>query len=297
VRAAPSGPKDEAPSRALKVVGSLLAPTTVLTALLFYFGVRHATFFCEWFGVHHSVLALSAPDCLIRSADGVFVPLTALSAAALAALWGYRFLHAALAPKTWRVLARRAVPVLVALGLALLLLGLTGLAVPGLLYAVPGLPGVCVALGVISFPVAERLHATVAGKHVTGVVPVMRWTFTFVLASVGLSWAVNDYSAAIGSARGYEYETKLGTMPGTVVFSTKDIGVRGPGVTTTACTAADSAYRFRYDGLVLVLQSGGQSLLLPKGWKRRDGVALVLPRPGNVRLEFSPPGAQRDGSC
>jgi len=69
VRAAPARPKDEAPSRALKIFGSLLAPTTVLTALLFYFGVRHATYFCEWFGVHYSVLGLSAPDYLIRSAD------------------------------------------------------------------------------------------------------------------------------------------------------------------------------------------------------------------------------------
>ncbi|GHH28828.1 hypothetical protein [Lentzea cavernae] len=297
MRAAPARPKDEAPSRALKVFGSLLAPTTVLTALLFYFGVRHATYFCEWFGVHYSVLGLSAPDYLIRSADGMFVPLTVLSAAGLAALWGYRFLHSVLAPKTWRVLARRAVPVLVALGLVFLLLGLTGLTVPLLLYAVPGLPGVCVALGVISFPLAERLHATVAGRHATGVVPVVQWTFTFVLASIGLFWAVNDYSAAVGAARGYEYETRLGTLPKAVVFSTKDIGFHGPGVSMTSCTAPDSAYRFRYEGLVLVLQSGGQSLLLPKGWNRRDGAALVLPRSGDVRLEFSRPEADRDPTC
>lgn len=277
--------------------GSLLAPTTVLTALLFYFGVRHATFFCEWFGVHYSVLGLSAPDYLIRSADGMFVPLTVLSAAGLAALWGYRLLHSVLAPKMWRVLARRAVPVLVAFGLVFLLLGLSGLAVPLLLYEVPGLPGVCVALGVISFPLAERLHATVAGRHATGVVPVVQWTFTFVLASIGLFWAVNDYSAAVGEARGYEYQTKLGTMPRTVVFSTKDIAFHGPGVTMTACTAADSSYRFRYDGLVLVVQSGGQSLLLPREWNRRDGAALVLPRSNDVRLEFSRAEAERDGSC
>jgi len=297
VRAAPARPKDEAPSKALRVFGSLLAPTTVLTALLFHFGTRHATFFCEWFGVHYSVLGLSAPDFLIRSSDGMFVPLTVLAAAGLTALWGYRFLRSALTPRTWRALARRAVPVLASLGIVLLLLGLTGLVVPALLYAVPGLPGVCVALGVILFPVAERLHATLAGKSAAGVVPVLQWTFTFVLASIGLFWAVNDYSAAVGQARGYEYETKLGTMPETIVFSTKDIGVRGPGVNATACTAQDSAYRFRYDGLVLVLQSGGQSFLLPKEWNRRDGVALVLPRSGDVRLEFSPVGAERERSC
>ena len=297
MRAGPTRPKDEAPSRGLRVFGAILAPTTVLTALLFFFGTRHATYFCERFGVHYSVLGLTAPDYLIRSADGMFVPLTVPAAAGLAVLWGYRFLHAALAPRTWRVLTKRAVPVLVSLGVVLVSLGIAGLAVPTLLYAVPGLPGVCVALGVISFPVAERLHATVSGRHVAGAVPVVRWTLTFVLASIGLFWAVNDYSAAVGSARAYEYETKLGDMPETVVFSSKDIGVRGPGVTATPCSAPDSAYRFRYDGLVLVLQSGGQSVLLPKGWNSRDGVALVLPRSGDVRLEFLPVGAQRDRVC
>ncbi|MFI6094459.1 hypothetical protein ACIA8G_02835 [Lentzea sp. NPDC051213] len=297
MRAAPARPKEEAPSKALRVFGSLLAPTTVLTALLFYFGTRHATFFCEWFGVHYSVLGLSAPDYLIRSADGMFVPLTVLAAAGLVVLWGYRFLRSALAPRTWRVLTRRAVPVLVSLGFVLLLLGLTGLAIPALLYAVAGLPGLCVALGVILFPLAERLHATLSGKHAAGVVPVIQWTFTFVLATIGLFWAVTDYSAAVGQARGYEYETKLGELPETVVFSTKDIGVRGPGVTMTACTAADAAFRFRYDGLVLVLQSSSQSFLLPKGWNSRDGVALLLPRSGDSRLEFSPARGERERSC
>ncbi|WP_330274937.1 hypothetical protein OG205_04355 [Lentzea sp. NBC_00516] len=297
MRPAPARPKDEAPSKGLRVFGSLLAPTTLLTALLFYFGTRHATFFCDWFGVHYSVLGLTAPDYLIRSSDGMFVPLTVLAAGGLATLWGYRFLHSALAPRTWRALTRRAVPVLVSLGLVFLLLGLTGLVLPRLLYAVPGLPGVCVAVGVILFPAAEHLQTTLSGKRAAGVVPVIQWTFTFVLASIGLFWAVNDYSAAVGATRGYEYQTRLGTLPQTVVFSTKDIGIRGPGVTTTACSTADSVYRFRYDGLVMVLQSTGQSLLLPKEWNQRDGVALVLPRSGDTRLEFSRPEAQRDRSC
>ncbi|MET9229202.1 hypothetical protein [Lentzea sp. NPDC003310] len=297
MRAPAARPKDEAPSKALRVFGSILAPTTVLTALLFFFGTRHAYFFCEWFGVHYSVLGLTAADYLIRSADGMFVPLTVLAVAGLAVLWGYRFLHAALAPRTWRVVARRAVPLLVALGLVLVLTGLTGLAAPGVFRAVAGLPGLCVALGVVLFPVAEHLHASLSGRQATGVVPVVQWTLTFVLASIGLFWAVNDYSAAVGEARGYEYETKLRTMPETVVFSTKDLGIRAPDVTATPCAAPDSAYRFRYDGLVLVLQSGGQSFLLPKGWNARDGVALVLPRSADVRLEFSPVGAVRDRTC
>ncbi|MEV6716782.1 hypothetical protein AB0M48_32655 [Lentzea sp. NPDC051208] len=194
-------------------------------------------------------------------------------------------------------------PVLVSLGLVLVL---AGLAAPALFHRAAGLPDVCVALGVLLFPVAEHLHTSLSGKQPAGVVPVIQWTLTFVLASIGLFWAVNDYSAAVGEAGGYEYETKLRTMPETVVSSTRDLGIRAPDVTATPCTAPDSAYRFRYDGLVLVLQPGGPSFLLPKGWTRLDGVALALPRSGDVRLltpriaspygtgDPAPPGDLRD---
>jgi len=130
-----------APARALKIVGSVLAPTTVLAALLFYFGTQHVNGFCSWFGVHYAVLGLSVSDYLIRAADGMFGPLTFAAAIGLGAVWGYRLLEARLSPTAWRNLTRRSVPVMVVSGLGLVALGITGLAVPSLLYPLPGLPG------------------------------------------------------------------------------------------------------------------------------------------------------------
>src|SRR5918911_1335418 len=40
---------------ALKIAGSIVAPTTLLTALLFYFGLLHAYWFCQYFGVNYTV--------------------------------------------------------------------------------------------------------------------------------------------------------------------------------------------------------------------------------------------------
>ena len=285
-----------APSRALKVFSSILAPTTVLTALLFYFGSQHANAFCGWFGVHYSVLGLTVSDYLIRASDGMTVPITVVAATGLATLWAYRLLESRLSSRAWQTLLRRIVPVLAVAGVVLVGLGLTGLADPALLYRLPGLPGLCIAVGFVLFPLADRVHQVRTGRRDSPVGAVVQWTFTFVLVTVGSFWAVTDYSSAVGELRAYEYEVGLPKMADTVVFSAKDLGVRARGVTMTRC-APDAQYLFRYDGLVLVLQSGGTSFLLPRQWNRVDGVAILLPASAGIRLEFAPSGTGRDRAC
>ncbi|MGH3881585.1 MAG: hypothetical protein ACRDSK_31570 [Actinophytocola sp.] len=295
-RVAPEDGPTTAPSRALKVFGSILAPTTVLAALLFYFGTQHANGFCSWFGVHHSVLGLSVSDYLIRAADGMVVPLTAAAAIGLAAVWSYRLLESRLSPTAWRNLLRRVVPAMVASGLGLVALGIVGLAVPSLLYPLPGLPGLSIAVGIVLLPLADQLHQVRVGRRPALVASVVQWTLTFVLVTVGPFLAVTDYSTAAGEMRGYEYETRLGEMADTAVFAEKDLGIRARGVRVTPC-GAESAYRYRYDGLVLVLQSGDTYFLLPREWNRQDGIAVVLPASARVRVEFAPNGTARDRLC
>jgi hypothetical protein len=54
------------------------------------------------------------------------------------------------------------------------------------------------------------------------------------------------------------------------------------------CRDARSAYPYRYEGLVLVIQSANQYVLLPQSWTPDTGVAVVVPRTDTVRLEFVP---------
>lgn len=118
-----------------------------------------------------------------------------------------------------------------------------------------------------------------------------------MLVSIGLFWAVTDYSAAVGQQRAAQYQRALPAMPDAVLFSAKPLGITADWVTVTACREPDSAYGFRYDGLALVLKSGGQFLLLPKTWTPRTGVAIVLPDSADVRLEFALPGGTAGQSC
>jgi hypothetical protein len=76
-----------------KFLGSVVAPTTLLTALLFYFGWLHAYWFFRSLGVHSTVLDLSTRDYVQRSVDSLFVPIVVMAAVAVPALWGHARLH------------------------------------------------------------------------------------------------------------------------------------------------------------------------------------------------------------
>ena len=75
------------------------------------------------------------------------------------------------------------------------------------------------------------------------------------------------------------------------------MSLAAPCVQETACQALDAVYAFRYDGLKLVLQSGGQYFFLPTDWRRGDGVAFLIPRSDSVRLEFTTADENRGDTC
>ncbi|MET9295327.1 hypothetical protein [Streptomyces sp. NPDC003077] len=138
-----------------------------------------------------------------------------------------------------------------------------------------------------------------AARPHTGWAAVAEWTVVFVLVGLSLFWAANDYAAAVGRSRAREFVAGLAGEPTAVLYSARDLSLGAPGVRRTRCHDDRAAYRFRYDGLKLLLQSGNQYVFLPERWTPADGVAVVLPRTDSVRLEFGPPGfgAGRRPTC
>ena len=113
-----------------------------------------------------------------------------------------------------------------------------------------------------------------------------------MLALVGLAlfWVANDYSAEVGRTRAQQFVAELPSLPNVQLYSAHSLSLSAPGVQERRCHTADATYRSRYDGLKLVLQSGDMYLLLPAQWSRFDGVAILLPRDRDLRLQFSPAG-------
>jgi hypothetical protein len=283
----------------LKIVGSIVAPTTLLTALMYYFGRLQAAGFYWYLGAPVSVLDLTVQDYLNNSADGLIPPLIVAAGTALLALWVHQLLLAALSVGTRRIVLRVLMPVAAVAGLVLL-----SLAIP----TFPSFPearGLSLSIGVLLLFYATRLLRLLSAERrpeqVSRRAPttaiVAEWGAVFILVSVGLFWAVGSYAIGAGIERAYQLETSLPSRSDVVVYSEKRLSLQAGGVREVTCQYPDAAYGFRYEGLKLVLQSGNQYLFLPAGWTRADGAAMLIPRSDALRLEFSAPGQVGRASC
>lgn len=285
----------------LTIVGSIIAPTTLLTGLLFYFGRLHITGLFRYLGVNFTVLDLTLQDYLVRAADGLFVPLAVAAATALLLLWIYGFVMRALPAATRLRLARRGAPLVGLAGIVLLSLAAVGLGESTVFASVPELPGLCLVVGILLLAYAVRLfrslRAATRAPTTPAAIVVAEWGAVFLIVSIGLFWAVGSYAIGVGASRGQQIEQQLSITPDAILYSEKSLSIRGPGVREVTCEGSDVAYRFRYEGLKLVLQSGEQYLFLPASWSRLDGAAVVIPRSEALRLDFSTPGAPPADRC
>ncbi|MFI6294793.1 hypothetical protein ACIBEJ_24605 [Nonomuraea sp. NPDC050790] len=266
-----------------KILGAVVAPATVLTAIFFYFGWSRAYWFYDYLGVDSSLLGLTTRDYVFLSVDGLFVPLVTAACAGLAVLvvrWARTRLRVRVTPAP-RVL----VPLMLVAGLLLFLNGVSRIFGETVLNRGLAIAPLSLAAGVLLLVYAPRLTGITRPHWVA----LLELAVILVLVGMSLFWAANDYSAAVGRSRAREFVAQLSKAPDVVLYSAHGLSLRHvPGIKRSRCEDPDTAYRFRYDGLKLVLRSGEQYLLVPADWTRADGVALLLPQSDTLRLEFSP---------
>ena len=65
----------------------------------------------------------------------------------------------------------------------------------------------------------------------------------------------------------------------------------------SACSESDAGYRFPYEGLRLLLRSGGHYFFLSLDWTHGSGVPMVVPEREAVRLDFSRSDAPERQAC
>jgi len=290
-------PASGLPPQLIKILGAIVAPTTLLTALLYYFGWSHAYWFCDYFGVNSTVLGFTSTDYMMRSVDALFVPLTVAASAALLAVWGHTALRARLAagsrPRALRVL----VPAAMVLAGLLVLGGFVSVFTTTVLSEHLVAAPLSLGFGVLLLVYALHLQRLVTGRAQAagssrgrgrGWSAAAEWAVVFVLVGLSLFWAATDYSAAVGRSRAGDFVAGLARYPSVVVYSARSLSLRAPGVTQVRCQDPEAAYRYRYDGLKLVLQSGDEYLFLPAKWTAASGVAILIPKSDSLRLEFFP---------
>jgi len=267
---------------ATRLITEFVAPATLLTGLLFFFGWGHAYWFFNYFGVNSASLGLGQSDYLMRSVDGLFIPLAALAILVLAVAWG-RLLGERFLPPSVRHPGEWAPRAAAVLGVLLVLNGISALFVATIFNHGLAVAPLSIAIGIgILFHLMHR-----SGTAGPAWLAVTEWLAVFLLVGLSLFWAAFDYSAAVGRSRAAQFVDELPDAPETIVYSESRLNLNAPGINEVRCAGdPELAYGFRYDGLVLLWQTGDEIVLLPRSWTRSDGVAVVLPRDAGVRLEF-----------
>ncbi|MFC3455282.1 hypothetical protein [Amycolatopsis speibonae] len=274
------------PAHALRLVGAALANTTLLTALLYYFGLVETQTYFGYFRVHYTLLGQTPDEIFGRGVDGVLLPLTGAAGAILLFLVLTRFLKIRLGEVPWTRLLRICSPVAGGLGLVLLV-STTAIALdPEPFRDYPGVPGLGFAIGVLMTLFSWR-HWT-SRRTGSARASLAELVTGYVLVSIGLFWAVGDYSGAVGTTRGFEAAGVIPTRPAATLYSAESLNLTANGVLEVKCADPEAAYKYRYTGLKLLLQSGGQYVFLPANWRISTGVAFVIPKTEKQRLEFGP---------
>jgi hypothetical protein len=286
----------------LQVLGSVVAPTTLVTALFFYFGLLYAIAYYRYLGVNYSFLELPFDGVLVLSAQTAVLPLAVLAAAALVALWVY---HLPIAPSSHagrRLLTAGLLPVVASGGAVLLGLAVAdavaGAAVFGDLREGRGLS---LSVGLVLLGYAGRLRRRLlpardrAGAPLA--VAVARWACVCLVFGVGLFWTFGSYALRMGDQDARAFTARLACAPDVVLYSQHSLGLGSAGVREEHVPGGEQGYVFRYAGLKPVPEPGSGYLLLPADWAPAARPAILLPRSDSLRLEFVTAPRSRAVGC
>lgn len=279
--------------RAVDVIGQVLIPAGVVTALLYYFGYTRERAFFSYFGVHVGTLDFGSSDYVLRSAQAVFSPLAALFVGGLVVLLVHQLVRAARreeAPTWWRAAW---------IGVVVVSLGLLGVGVSGL-FLRPELPGPrasAVALGVGALLLEYAVWMSTADPRLPPSVLEtvessrgQRRSLVVGIALVAAFWwtATAAHQNGIASARAVQ--ASLEARGEAVVLSDQRLGItRATGVVAEPLSK-DAGFAFRYTGLRVLVSNGDQWFLVPRGWTRDNGdTVIVLPhRAEGLRVDLRP---------
>jgi hypothetical protein len=277
----------------LEFVALVAAPTTIVTALAFFFGWTETNARALYFGIDASALGFSTQDYLMRSADALFVPLAALLVLALLVILLDTVVTRDAAGGRRHAL-RAAALAAVVVGVVLFTIG-----VAAVFATLPFSPhylfpsassGLGVALLAYGLHLLGRLSPS--GHWLRGIFPSSRpglavvGTLAGLLIVLSAFWTASEYAKALGRGRAKDLAAALDSRPRVAVFAPRRLLIAGPGVTEKKLSARDAAYRYRYAGLRLLVRSDGKYFLLPKDWSTSAGAAIVLPDSAALRFEF-----------
>jgi hypothetical protein len=275
----------------------VVAPTAVMTSMLFYFGWARTEAAAQRAGIDQSLFGFSTNDYLLRSVSPLFRPFgVGLLIAVVVIVAGgltKRFLSG-------RVTADRFSQQHRVVGIALLLVaGVLAIAVgaPQLGRAgtqqPPHLSASLTIAGALLLRAALSLD-TIAGGHLSHALgPQRDWLLGIVVALVlvGMFAVVLRLAFEDGAASINRFAGRLRTQPEVIVTAKLPLDIALAGVTTETISSPPEygvGPRFRYRGLHLLLETNDRLFLVTDGFGQASetSAVVVIPNTDDLRLDF-----------
>jgi hypothetical protein len=271
-------------------LSSFVAPLTLVTALLRYFGIDV------------DIIGLSSQEFVMRSPGALFIPVMVLTLLAAAAIIGHRMLRRWLLAQE-RPVQRRVVGVIAWTGIGFVLAGLA------LAFLVPFLSGwswgqlltplfLAIGAGLAAYAASSvrALDSTSGGRSVVVLLVLVMLAGTFwATATIAQWWGLGQarsLAADLSTLPAVVLDTQERLYPGNDAITFQKLGDEASVDETSGSSAT---FGYRYFGLRLLAQGGGRLYLVPDQWSA-DASTLVVPF-SDVRVRFrfipdaDPPGA------
>ena len=273
---------ESALARLWGVVGSVVAPASLVTATLFYFGHVSSRAQFEYFGVDVDTLGFSTQEFVMRAPQSLLVPVLGLLLLVAGLVWldgeaRRRLGHAG--PEVVRRWRR--------------IVGVTGVGLLGvamvLLFAYPTLetwpfyPLVTpLLLGVGSGLLARTVHWVPARRASTTTVVLL-----VAVVVVAVIWVTATLAEWSGTGQAKALARDLTVLPTVVVDTREQLFPGDPNVEEAALEpAAEEGYRFRYRGLRLLAEGDDRLFLVPQAWSPSGSTFVVGLDDARVKFRF-----------
>lgn len=279
-------------------LGVVLAPVTVLTALLYEFGYVREQALYGYFGIDVDQLGFPFQDLVLRSAQVIFRPLIFLAFLALLAVAGHLLLIRWLYRHSSTSRPVRATAPVVGLAAA----GTFNL-IPLTLVPTRAAP---VALGAAAVLTEYAVHLTEQQRHrqrsrrarrrpppplMSAPLTRIRRTALSAIVIIALFWGFSIEAGRQGEQFARGMAATIGYQPAAIVYSTDRLPFSGNyRLDEVDLTPAKTVWRWRYTRLRVLTYRNNRWFLLPTSWTKGNDAPVVIltENPTRLRVDIVP---------
>ncbi|MGK8559480.1 hypothetical protein [Nocardia gipuzkoensis] len=272
-------------------IGAVVAPTTIITALCYYFGYVHTRKKLAYFGVDCDALGFSSSDYVVGSVSVLYAPLLLLLVGWFSAAWvgtyARRFIRSGQRPRLVRYIGRT----ILTLGAIFITTGVTGVAAPWLTPKAPviswvfspttlGLGGLLVVVGYW----VQSASMSGASTHKPTPTTRVNQTIAIAVSLVALFAVMNSFATRLGENAAQSAAHEFWTRESVVsVVTDERLDVPRNLIAETLVEAQpQQPPRFRYQCFRTLVARGDLWVLVPAKWSQDNGFAVIVPADSSI---------------